>query len=245
MPGSGATLHQELPLPAAEAGTHPFFDAVRLLPGRILVSWSMAGGLVAGGWLIAATTLTGRLSSSSVPQMSGFLFFLGMGAGLFHGGLLGYLTRDPSRPRAEVLGVLARALVWIVPGLLLAWLAALWISLTAAVTRTPDSLPLGRAATSFAWAFGLAACGWAAWEGARGLMAAYRRWPDFRVASVLLSLVFAVLVTAFLISPPLIWFTEIQVTGLWAVVLAFGATVWIALPVMIALLGLLHRVTGR
>jgi hypothetical protein len=60
-----------------------------------------------------------------------------------------------------------------------------------------------------------------------------------------MSVVFAVLVTRFLASPPEIWFTQFRVTTAGAVILAFGASVWIALPVMIALLGLAHRVFGK
>lgn len=246
MPGSGAMLQSEsLPATVSGAWSSSFFDALTRLPGRIVVSWSMGGGVVAGGLLMAAITLSGRLSSSAVPQLSTLLFILGAGAGIAHGGLLGYLCRDPARSRSEVVGTLVRALPLAIPGLLLSWAAAFWMALTAAVIQTsgPGVLVLGGLLVS--WVFGLLVCIWAAWEGIRGMVAAFRRWPDLRVASVVISVVFAVLATVFVTTHPQIWWTDVRVTGVGALILALGATVWIALPVVIAALGLLHRVARK
>jgi len=55
---------------------------------------------------------------------------------------------------------------------------------------------------------------------------------------------FAVLATAFVTVRPQIWWTDVRVAGVGALILAFGATVWIALPVVIAGLGLMHRFAG-
>lgn len=246
MPGSSATLSDDAPLPAfADGRMHRFLDALRRLPGRILLSWSMAGGVIAGGLLIAATTLTGRMSSSSLPQLSLVMFFLGAAAGIAHGGLLGYLSRNPERTRTEVIGVLGRTLAWVIPALLVSWVATLWIALTASVLQGSGVSALAVVALFLSWLYGMGVCAWAGWEGLLGLIAAYRRWPDLRVASLIISVVFGILMTLFLSSPPEIWFTNLRVSSIGAVILAFGASVWIALPVVIAGLGLFHRVRDR
>jgi len=246
MRGTGATVHSDPSLTAVRgAWIDPFVDALRRSPGRILVSWSMGGGVVGGGLLVAAMTLSNQLSSSALPELSLLLFSLGAGAGIAHGGLLGYLCRDPARTRVEVLGVLVRSLLWAIPGMVVSLAAAFWISLTAAVLRGPD---LGVATVGgifLAWVIGLSVCGWAAWEGGRGMIAAWQRWPDLRIASIVISVVFAVLATVFVTSHPQIWWTDVRVTGAGALILALGATIWIALPVVVAGLSLMHRVTGR
>lgn len=220
-------------------------DAVQSLPGQIVVSWPLAGGLVAGGFLVAATTFAGQVSSSTVPQWTTLLFGLGAAAGLAHGGLLAYLGRDPARTRVDLLGTLFCALVWLVPGLLLSWVAALWIALTSAAVQGSNLWTFRTAWIALAWCFGAIVCAWAAWSGLRGGAVALRRWPDVRAASLVMSAVFAILLTTFLSAPPEIWFTELRVTTTGAVILAFGASVWIALPVMIAALRLTHRLLRR
>ncbi|HZD05411.1 MAG TPA: hypothetical protein VE173_10845 [Longimicrobiales bacterium] len=246
MAGTGATLQSEAPLSPVEGSTsRSFVGALNRLPARIVVAWSMGGGVVAGGLLIAAMTLSERLSSSGAPELSAVFFLLGAGAGVAHGGLLAYLSRDPSLSRTEMLGVLLRALPWAVPGLLLSWAAALWMSLTAAVLQTTEPGLLAVGGIVVAWLFGLTVCGWAAWEGVQGVVVALRRWPDLRVASVVISVVFAVLATTFVTTHPQIWWTDVRVTGAGALILALGATVWIALPVVIAGLGVVHRLARR
>lgn len=218
-----------------------FLTSVYRRPCRIVLSWGMAGGLVAGGFLIAAATLTGRSSGSAIQSMTVLMFGLGAAAGMTHGALLAYLARDPSRSRGDVIRDLLRSLTWTALGLTISAVAALWISLTATVLEGSGSPWLPTLAVVLAWVYGIAICGWAAWEGLQGVLWAYRRWPQFRTASLATSVVFAALLTSFLAFPPEIWFTELRVNNLGAVFLAFGASVWIALPVAIGAFGLLHR----
>jgi hypothetical protein len=224
---------------------HPLVASLSPLPGRIVFSWALAGGVIAGGLLVAATTLAGRASSGTAPQVATLFFLLGAGAGIAHGGLLGYLSRNPARTRREVTSILFRAVILALPALAFAWIVTLTIALTAATLYATDPPLLRLASTTLAWVFGLVVSGWAAWEGIQGLRAAYRRWPDFRVASLVISVTFAALLTLFLTDPPNIWFTHLRVTSIGAVILAFGASVWIALPMVIAGLGVLHRVAAR
>lgn len=211
-----------------------FLTSVTRRPCRIVLSWGMAGGLVAGGFLVAATTLARRESGSQLQSMIVLLFGLGAAAGMTHGALLAYLARARTRSRADVLRDLVRSLTWTTLGLIVSGVAALWISLTAAIVTAPDARLLPSLGIGLAWLYGVGICGWAAWEGLQGLRAAYLRWPQSRTVSILLSLTFAALLTGFLATRPEIWFTDLRVNGLGATILAFGASVWIALPVAIA-----------
>jgi hypothetical protein len=49
------------------------------------------------------------------------------------------------------------------------------------------------------------------------------------------------LVIVFLWQRPEIWFTDLRVSAVGAIILAFGATVWIALPVLVLALHFLHQ----
>lgn len=222
-----------------------FLTSAARLPCRIFVSWSIAGGLVSGGFLVAATTLAGEEVGSAAAQVAVFLWALGTGAGLAHGALFGYLARDLRRPPRQVLRDMARTLLWIVPGLFVSAVLTVWISLTGPVLRGVRPGVFEAVGIFGTWILGMVLLAWAAVEGSRGLRAIYRRWPDLRIASIAGSLAFAVLVTVFVVDPPEIWFTDLRVTGFGAVILAFGAAVWIALPVAIALVGLFRRRRGR
>ncbi len=230
------------PVPDVSAPTLPaFLTSAARLPCRIFVSWSIAGGLVSGGFLVAATTLAGEEVGSAAAQIAVFLWALGTGAGLVHGALLGYMARDIRRPARNVLRDMARTLMWVAPGLLVSAILTVWISLTGPVLRGVRPGVFEAVGIFGTWVLGLALLGWATLEGVRGLRAVYGRWPDLRFASGLASVAFAVLVTLFVVDPPEIWFTDLRVTGPGAVVLAFGAAVWIALPVAVAVLGLIRR----
>ncbi|MBT8337295.1 MAG: hypothetical protein KJO11_11880 [Gemmatimonadetes bacterium] len=231
--------------PVPPPGTHRFFNAAFSLPGRILVSWPLAGGLVAGGFLVAATTLSPQMTLSGVPQMTTLLFLVGAGAGLAHGALLGYLCHDPARTRVQVLRTMMCASVWVIPGLLLAWVATMWISLTTSMLVGSTPTILGMVWLGVSWLFGAAVLVWAALTGFQGIMAALRRWPGVRFSAAVTSIAFAVLLTLFLANPPEIWFTELRVTSVGAVFLAFGASVWITMPVVIVLYRLAQRVVTR
>jgi hypothetical protein len=223
----------------AETSTsHPFLDAGLSLPGRIVVSWPLAGGLVAGGFLVATTAFNG----GGVPQMTTLLFVLGAGAGLAHGLLLGYLCHDPARTRLQVLQTMIRAAIWVPPGLVLAWVAAMWISLTRDVVAESSAMGMGVVWLGLSWIFGVVVLTWAGVAGFQGAWAALHRWPHVRIAAVVTSVAFGILLTWFLTSPPEIWFTDLRVTSIGAVLLAFGASVWIALPVAIGTLELVHKI---
>lgn len=229
------------PLPTAVPPLPAVLTSAARLPCRIFISWSIAGGLISGGFLVAATTLVGEEIGTATVQLSVLLWALGTGAGLAHGALLGFLARNLQRSREEVLRDMRRAVLWVVVGLSVSAILAVWVSFTGPVLRGVRPGVLETAGIFGAWLVGLPLVAWAALEGYRGLAAIYVRWPDLRIASFAGSLAFAALVTLFMIDPPEIWFTDLRVTGPGAVALAFVAAVWIALPVAIAVLGLFRR----
>lgn len=233
------------PIDGSSQALNEFLTSVTRRPCRIVLSWSMAGGLVAGGFLVAATTLSRQEVGSQFQSMIVLLFGLGAAAGLTHGALLAYLARCRTRSRAAVIHDLVRSLTWSTLGLIVSGVAALWISLTAAVVTSPDPQWLPSLGIGLAWLYGIAVCAWATWEGLKGLQAAYSRWPDSRTISILVSVIFAGLLTGFFLTRPEIWFTDLRVNGLGAIILAFGASVWIALPVAIGGITLIHGRRAR
>ena len=200
----------------------------------------MAGGLVSGGFLVTATMLAGQEIGSAATQVAIFLWALGLGAGFAHGALLGYLARDRTRTRQAVFRDLARALLWVVPGAAISLILTVWISITAPIVQGVRPGVFEAVVIFGTWIAGLIVLAWAVMEGVQGLMAIYRMWPDLRLASVSTSVLFALLLTAFLVEPPQIWFTNLRVTGVGAVALAFVAAIWIALPVVILVLAVIR-----
>lgn len=207
--------------------------------GRVALAWAMAGGVLAGGLLVTSVTLAGRMSSSIAISSSTILFLLGAGAGFVHGGLLGYLGRGLQCPGSDCLRGLAVAALLAVPAGAAAWLLSMYVSLTAASIATGDVALM--VPVIAAWIGCSILFAWAAWEGWRALRNTFRRWPEYRVGTAFLLLILAALLISFLAERPEIWFTDIQLSGAGAVLLAFGATVWIAVPVVVVLMHLLHQ----
>ncbi len=211
-------------------------------PGRVSVAWSLAGGVTAGGLLVTAVSLAGSLSASMASTVATILFVLGAAAGFVHGGLLGYLGRDLSRSRAHAFRGVAFGLLLLLPSAPVVWLFTILLALSVASLGSGRfELQLGAVA---GWMVGLSLCAWAAWEGWLALKVVWARWPGRREGSLIMAGVLAILSLNFVTTRPEIWGTDIRVTGAGALILAFGATTWIALPVVLATLHLFHRVMG-
>ncbi len=206
---------------------------------RVVVSWTTTGGVAAGGLLIGLTALGNPEEAQALLPLAPVLFLLGAAAGLVHGGALAYVGRPLScQGRAAVTSILF-SLIVVFPALVVAWVAAAWISLTSAV------LSLGGASTilvtSLGWLAGVALCCWAAVEGWYAIERAFTRWPESRPGALLISGALAILALTFVTHRPPIGHTELRLTGFGAVVLALVATIWIATPVVIVLLHYLHK----
>lgn len=217
------------------------------LPGRVAVMWGMAGGILAGGPVVATELLRGHTSASMVPTMATVMFALGGSAGFVHGALVGVLGRPVGIGMGRTWRSLLRGAVVAVPALGVAWVIALWIALTA------TAMALGRTTmlviVVVGWVAGAGICLGALSQGLEALRNAYDRWPEGRYGAPLVILTFGVLLTWFVISRPEFWWTDVHATGLWAVVLAAGVTVWMGLPAVVLVLRLgarrRTRVRGR
>ena len=197
--------------------------------------------------MVATELLRGHTSASMVPTMATVMFVLGGSAGFVHGALLGVLGRPAGWGFRRAVGSLGRAALVAIPALALAWLIALWISLTA------TAMALGRTTmlviVVVGWVAGAGICLGALVQGAEGFRNAYERWPEGRYGMPLVILAFGILLTGFVIVRPEFWWTDVHATGLWAVVLAAGVTVWVGLPVVVLALRLAvwrqNRTRGR
>ena len=212
------------------------------LPGRVLVAWVMAGGVIAGGFIPGTASVLQRTSASVGLGAVALLFGLGAAAGLAHGGLLGYIGRKAQQRRGDAIRSLVLGAVVAVPCAAIAFLVATWISMSG-MALSLDELNV-QVGSAVGWAAGIALCAWAALDGWRAFRGAYERWNESATGTILLSVIFALLAYAFTRTNPEIWGTNVRVVGVGAVLLAFGATIWIALPVVAVALHLLRRWRG-
>jgi hypothetical protein len=189
--------------------------------------------------LVMAAFTSGNPISASDPFTASLFFLVGAVGGLVHGSLVGIAGRPASVPLAQAFRSIQRSTLWAIPGLALAWLLALWTSMTA--TAVESMTPWMLVGVGAAWLMTLAVSVWALLEAQTGLTYAMERWPERRPGRVLVGLTFVTLLVAFVGLRPEIWFTDLRPSALGAVFLAMGATLWIALPVLVFLLHVVHR----
>jgi hypothetical protein len=207
-------------------------------PGRVALSWTVAGGFV-GGLLLVDAILAGVADSSSLPYVGTALFGLGALAGFVHGSILGLVGRPEGVGRAQVIRAIEVAALWAVPLLLVSWVAALWLAMTTVALEVGSASILSGALIG--WACGLLAMAWAATAGVRALSNALARWPEHRPGALLVSHTFVALLVAFVVIRPEIWWTDFRVSSAGAVILAIGATFWIVIPGVVVVLHLVHH----
>jgi hypothetical protein len=164
---------------------------------------------------------------------------VGAAAGFVHGSALAYLGRPPGMKTSAVLADIARGAIWSLPVLAFALILAPIIALGPAAVVTRQPLLIGAAA--IAAMFGALTLAWAIAEGWRAARQATDRWPEHRWGLPLVFATLALLLILFETQRPAIWWTDIRVTYLGAVLLALGATLWLAIPVEYAGLHFLHR----
>jgi hypothetical protein len=208
-------------------------------PGRFVVGSTVAGGLTLGGFLVAAATFSNELAVTAAPQVTQIAFAAGVILGWVHGSVLGYLGRpDGMRPREGTASVIAGA-IWSVPAVLAAYFVTLWLSMTrwSFVVEQPFLI----AGVILSWILGVSVCAWFAQELLRTARTAMKRWPERRYGVAAIFATFVVLLVILVARQPELWWTEERVSVAGAVILAFGITVWAALPLEV---WLLHRFGG-
>ena len=232
--------------PIGRTATPGFLDWLKGdagLAGRLALSWSLAGGLSMEVVLVTAAFLSGNPDAPSLPFTATFFFVVGAAGGFLHGALVGIAGRAPQVQLSEAFRGVEAAGLWAIPTLLMGWVAALWISMTSVAVALAQ---VGMILMVLAgWVACLLACSWALMEAQKGLRYAMQRWPERRPGGPLVAIIFATLVVTFVWYRPEIWFTDLQVSAVGALVLAFGATVWIALPATVFVLHFLHQFTAQ
>jgi len=221
---------------------HPKSRIRGLFPGprgdcvRLVLSWTMAGGVAGGGMSVGVLTAAGAVNPGFHLLIAPVLFLVGSLLGLAHGGVLAVVARTPEVGRGRAIGWACLAGLMALPLLLPAYVITAGISLTSVVVAEFSPGPFVLMLT--AWTAGVAVCAWAAKEGWHAVARAYARWPQSRAGSVIAAL-FLVVVTAVLLRlRPEIAGTGLKVNGIGAVALAVVATIWIGLPLVITALRL-------
>jgi len=210
------------------------------LHGRTAVLWAMAGGVALGGVLVAAMTLTGRLSGHALFMNATALFIVGAILGLGHGVVLGYFGRPAGTLPRDALRDLALSAVYAVPGLALAWLAAIWVAMTLVAGYTGNTGAI--VGVTIGWVGAATILGLAAVHGVRAIENAYRRWPERRVGTLLVAATFTALMVTFLADRPELWGVRLRMTEVGAVLLAAGISIWVAGPLITLALRLLRTI---
>lgn len=207
--------------------------------GRVVVSWTVGGGICFGGVLVGILTVTGVFTPGFQLLAAPVLFLLGGVLGGIHGGILAVVGRPRELGRGDAVRKALWAALVAIPALFPAWIVTAGISLSAALMK---EWHLSWAVLSLGgWLLGLAVCGWAAREGWSALRRAYARWPESRAGSVLTAIILVVACVASVRIRPEIWGTDLRLNGVGAVILALAVTFWIGFPVVWVALRLFHE----
>lgn len=144
------------------------------LPGAVMLSWMIAGGILAGGFLLAYGTATERLSGHALFFTAGGLYLMGSLLGGVLGGALGMFGRPIEMAARRAFQQQLVALLYALPALFVAFVVTAWIAMTVVAVTLGEVLPL--VGVSVAYLVGFVAVGVAVkfgWFGAR------RAWQRF------------------------------------------------------------------
>ena len=155
--------------------------------GRLMVSWTMAGGIAAGGVLLGVLALVGLVQPGVHLFAAEVLFLAGAVAGFFHALALGILGRPACLTFGGACWRSALAVVLCVPAVLVAWVVTAGMTSSAALLTSWKLSWLVLALAS--WGVGLSLCVWAGLEGWRAGQRALARWaPGFGGGSAVAAL---------------------------------------------------------
>ena len=202
--------------------------------GRLLLSWTMAGGIAAGGVLVGGLALAGAIQPGVHLFAAQALFVVGAGAGLVHASVLSIVGRPECLTVGGACWRSALAGLLCVPAVGAAWVVTAGMTRSSGLLTSWDVSWLIVAVAS--WAVGLTLCAWAAVEGWRATRRVLSRWaPDCGGGSAL-----AVLTVGFL-GAVLFWHPrealgfDFQLVPLAAVLLGIGAACSLGLPLVCTL----------
>lgn len=210
------------------------------LPALVAISWSVAGGLLAGGATVATLILTSRLSGHLLIAASAAFFLVGAVLGLAHGAMLGVFGRPEGTTPRQAISSIARGTIFLIPSLLLGWLIAGWVAALPIVLIGRHIL--GGVITVAAWLVMAAVIAVASASGLRAARFLFRRWPDRILGPTLVLAVLAALSVMFTIERPTVWFVNVQLSTFGSVVFAYALTFWFYGPLITGGLALLRRI---
>jgi len=206
------------------------------LAGRTALAGAVAGGVLVGGFMIAALAVAGRMRSSDLLWPGTVLYVIGAALGFLHGALLGWLGREPGLSGSRARRQIGVAALYLPLPLACGWAISGWIATTAGNVLFGNLLLL--VGTGFGLAAGVFVVGLAGRYAALALRNAYRRWPERVAGTMAVLAAFVVLVAAFLGLPAAV-FGGVVPTALGAVLAAGAVTFWVIGPA--ATLGLRRR----
>ena len=188
-----ATLDLPLPVSSEAPSVSPVSKEAQI-PGRIVVSWTMSGGILFG-MLGTVLTLTQRLPGFDFFVTLASMYSFGALAGLAHGFILGVFSKDRETRFAESIKQAAIGLLYSLLAAPVGFLVTIWIGFAVYYQLDPS---FGRllGALIGAW-IALAVLVWTAWETWRAVRIIVAAWPDFVVVAGIVTIVFLVRVWFF------------------------------------------------
>jgi ABC-type microcin C transport system permease subunit YejE len=141
-----------------------------------MLSWMIAGGVLAGGFLVAYGTMTERVSGHSLLYTAGGLYLFGSLIGAILGGAGGMFGRPIEMAARKALRDQLVALLYALPALFLAFVLTGWIAMTVVAISHGHPLPL--IGVSIAYLFGFLVVGVALRFGWFGARRAWRRFSQ-------------------------------------------------------------------
>jgi hypothetical protein len=198
-----------------------------------MISWTMAGGIAAGGVLLGALAMTGLVEPGVHLFAAEALFLVGAVVGLVHATALGILGRPDCLTFG---GALWRSLlsgVLCVPALLLAWVVTAGMTSSAALLTSWKLSWLVLAVVS--WGVGLSLCAWAAYEGWSAARRGIARWaPGFGGRSAAAALAVGCLGGVLAWRPPEALGIDLQLTAWAAIPVGIGIAISLGVPLVCA-----------
>lgn len=137
----------------AEERLQPFLPKRFGLPGAVFLSWMIAGGLLAGGFLVAYGTMTERISGRALLHTAGGLYIVGALIGGVLGGAIGMLGRPERMEAKRAFSDQLVALIYSLPALFLAFIVTGWIAMTVVAISLGEVLPLVGVSAAYLIAF--------------------------------------------------------------------------------------------
>lgn len=204
------------------------------IPGRIVVSWTMSGGILFG-LLGTILTVTDQVPGFGLfTTLAGFFVF-GSLVGMAHGFVLAVFAKEKDVPFSSSVPRAGMGVLYSLLASPVSFLATMWLGFSVYYRLDPS---MGRliGAIIGGW-IGLVVLVWTAWETWKALRVIVTAWPDFLLVAGIVAVVFLVLVWFFSSFYPYLFEGSYNIRQ--AVFLAGGISVLVVGPVTtLAVIGL-------